>query len=65
MDLELIASLIEEAMAQRIEAAIEAVKSGDSAAALENLERAHASLDSALNGLRLYHCPPQAHGPFG
>lgn len=65
MDIELIASMIEEAMAQRIEAAIQAIKSGDSAAALENLERAHASLDSALNGLRLYHCAPQPHGLFG
>lgn len=65
MDLELIASLIEDAMAERIEAAIQAIRAGDSAVALENLERAHASLDSALNGLRLYHCPPQAHGIFG
>ena len=65
MDLEWVASLIEDAMAKRIEAAIHAIKAGDSTAALENLERAHASLDSALNGLRSFRPPPEAHGLFG
>ena len=60
MELETIASMLEDALQSSLENGIQAIRAGDVEDGLERLERGYAKVASALDSLRSFHCPPSA-----
>ena len=59
MELQVIASMLEDALDSNLEGAMRALRRGDNAAALEDLERAYAKVAAALQTARS--APPMKH----
>jgi hypothetical protein len=55
MELEMIASLLEDALQSSLENGMRAVREGDTEAGLQSLERGYAKVASALDSLRSFH----------
>ena len=60
MELEIIVSLIEEALEGSFEPGVESIRTGDIEHGLANLEQSYAKIATALDALRSFHCPPHS-----
>ena len=62
MELDMIASLLEDALKSSLEEGIHAVRKGDVEGGTASLEQAYAKIAAALDSLRSFHCPAPAVG---